>query len=160
MWKPLKGWKKRQGVKKKDVERERENELNREMRFRGPGAQREREGRHRKDSCRNNICSCLHVSAPLVRGIWEKKCIFIAYKNFMNTKECHRQSRRTRHGDRETDVGDHRERWRLPWRCLRQLAVHWNAVEPCLKDDVLQCQLEHVTSCQCLLGSQWPGIIG
>ena len=106
----------------------RESEPSREMRFRGAGAQREGE-RHRKDSCRNNICSCLHVSAPLVRGIWEK-CIFIAYKNFMNTKECHRRSRRTRHSDRETDVGDHRERWRLPWRCLRQLAAHWDAVEP------------------------------
>lgn len=77
-------------MKKQEV-----SEPNREMRFRGPGAQREGE-RHRKDSYRNNICSCLRVSARLVRGIWEK-CIFIAYNNFMNTKECHRRSQRTRH---------------------------------------------------------------
>lgn len=101
-----------------DMKEEREKELNREMIFRGPGAQRGgwglgSGGVHGKDSYRNNICSCLHVSAPLVRAVWEK-CIFIAYKNFMNTKECHRRSGRTRHADRQTDVGDHRERWRLP----------------------------------------------
>lgn len=101
------------------------------MRFRGPGAQREGE-RLRKDSYRNNICSCLRVGARLVRGIWEK-CIFIAYKNFMNTKECHRRSRRTRHSGQEMDVGDHRERWRLPRRCLRQLAGQRDAVGPRLK---------------------------
>lgn len=123
------------------------------MRFRGLGTETEGE-RHRKDSCRNNICSCLHVSAQLIRGIWGK-CIFIAYKNFMNTKECHRRSRHTRHSNRETDVGDHQERWRLPWRCPSQLVAQWHAAASCLKCDVLWCQLEHVTSCQWLLSSQW-----
>lgn len=55
---------------------------------------RRRGRRHKKDSWRNNICSRLHVSAQLVRGFCER-CIFIAYKNFMNTKECHRRSRCT-----------------------------------------------------------------
>jgi hypothetical protein len=45
-------------------------------------------------------------------GVWGKY-ICIAYKRFMNTKECHRRSRctrLTRHGSRETDVDDHREK--------------------------------------------------
>ena len=53
-------------------------------------------------------------------------------------------------------LGDHQERWWLPWCCPSQLAVQWNAVESCLKDDGLWC-LEHVTSCQWLWSSKWPG---
>lgn len=101
-------------------------------------------GRHPEDPSRNDICSCLRVSVRLVRCIWEK-CIFIPYKNFMSTKECHRWLWHTRRSGQETDVSDQRESWQLPWCCRSQLAVQWNADEACLKDDVPQCQPKCVT---------------
>lgn len=47
------------------------------------------------------------------------------------------------------------KRWRLPWRCPRQLTALWNTVDPCLRGDVVRCQLEHVTQRQRMLASQW-----
>lgn len=86
----------------------------REMRFREGGGHTDRETE--RDSCRNNISLCHRVSVwPVVVSGRLGKYICRAYKRFMNTKECHRRSRCTRlarHGSRETDVDDHREKWR------------------------------------------------
>ena len=63
------------------------------------------------------------MSARRSSEAFGRNAYLLPYKNFMNTKECHRRSRHTRHRGREADVGDHRERWRLPRRCPSQLAA-------------------------------------
>ena len=76
----------------------------------------------------------------------------------MNTKECHRRSRHTRHRGREADVGDHQGKVAAPSTLPEPISgAGGNAAELCLREDAPRCQLEHVTSCQQELHSQLPG---